>query len=201
MPARSYRLLRRILEPGHDSPVWTDTLSMRDPRPSEVLYELLEEIGAPRDLCGSFALLDRGLRRVLPFDAMSVFVPGDDRLVPVYGSCGGGVPGIGIAGRVAETGRPAFNRDPQAEGEEGGVFRSMLAVPLDDDRGFVGVMALYSRDAGGFEAADLGVLLWIRVELARALRRSLAAMRFAEELTRLAEALHEAAATPVKQTA
>jgi hypothetical protein len=49
----------------------------------------------------------------------------------------------------------------------------MLAVPLDDGAGAAGVLALFSCEAGVFEPADLGALLWIRTDLARAVRKAL----------------------------
>jgi hypothetical protein len=49
----------------------------------------------------------------------------------------------------------------------------MLAVPLDDGVELAGVLALYGADAGIFQPADLGVLLWIREDLARAVKHAL----------------------------
>ena len=161
---------------------------MRDPRPSIALYELLEEIGASSDLRGSVSALDLRLRRVLPYNVMAVFLPAANGLIPAYVSAEPGPTGLEMVKQVVETRRPAFSR-------------SMLAVPLDDDAGFVGVLTLYSSQPEVFEAVDLGVLLWIRAEMAQIVRRALAARDFAEELARMAEAIQEASEAAVKQTA
>ncbi len=173
---------------------------MRDPRPSAALYDLLEEVGASRDPLSAFSSLDRRLRLVLPYDAMALFTPGAERPMPAYASGPEGPPGVEIAAHVAQTRRPAFNCNPHAL-HRGEVYRAMLAVPLEDESGIIGVMALYSLKPGVFEAADLGVLLWIRAELARLLRGPLAAAAFAGELARMEEALSGAESVPVKQSA
>jgi diguanylate cyclase (GGDEF)-like protein len=154
---------------------------MRDNRPSAALYELLEEVGNSTGLDETLGVLDRSLRRLLPFDALAVFLPGEERLALAYVSggerradCEPEIPiGQAIAGQVAETRRPAFNRDPRLEPGVDGAFRSMMAVPLDDGADVAGVLALYSADAGTFQPADLGVLLWIREDLARAVKHAL----------------------------
>jgi len=71
----------------------------------------------------ALAVLDRRLSRLLPFDAMAVFLFRDDRLALAYGSAMGApavsgleIPvGQAIARRIAETRRPAFNLDPGVE--------------------------------------------------------------------------------------
>ncbi|MGD0499013.1 MAG: hypothetical protein ABSC23_11315 [Bryobacteraceae bacterium] len=133
---------------------------MRDNRPSAALYELLEEVGSSSRIDEMLSVLDRRLRGVLPFDALKIYLPGDSE-------------GGGDAEYVAHTGRPAFNRDPRLNAGAECVFRSMLAVPLDDAAGAAGVLALFSCEAGVFEPADLGALLWIRSDLARAVRKAL----------------------------
>lgn len=153
---------------------------MRNNRPSAALYELLEEMGGSSGLEQALATLDRRLRRLLPFEALAVFLFSEDRLALAYGSgiqppaAAEEIPvGQAIAGRVAETRRPAFNLDPRPEAGPDGRFRAMIAVPLDDGAELAGVLALYSADAGVFQPADLGVLLWIREDLARAVKHAL----------------------------
>jgi diguanylate cyclase (GGDEF)-like protein len=147
---------------------------MRDNRPSAALYELLEKVGGSNGLAESLAVLDGSLRHLLPFDALAVFLPGEERLTLAYVSGGQRIPlGESIAGQVAETRRPAFNSDPRLKPGPEGEFRSMIAVPLDDGADLAAVLALYSADAGTFEPADLGVLLWIREDLARAVKHAL----------------------------
>jgi diguanylate cyclase (GGDEF)-like protein len=154
---------------------------MRNNRPSAALYELLEEIGGAASLEQALAVVDRRLRRLLPFEAMAVFLLRDSRLALAYisGQESGAAfepdtpVGQTIAGQVAQTRHPAFNLDPGREAGAKGPFRSMLAVPLDDGAELAGVLALYSADAGVFVPADLGVLLWIREDLTRAVKHAL----------------------------
>jgi diguanylate cyclase (GGDEF)-like protein len=154
---------------------------MRNVRPSAALYELLEKIGGSSGLADTIGVLDHSLRQLLPFDALAIFLPGEERLKLAYLSggdesadCEPRIPiGRAIAGQVAETRRPAFNRDPRPEPGLEGEFRSMIAVPLDDGADVAGVLALYSVDACTFQPADLGVLLWIREDLSRAVKHAM----------------------------
>lgn len=147
---------------------------MPDIRPSAALYDLFQEIGESDGLEPTLAMLDRRLRRLLPFDAMSVSLPRGGRLAPVYASGGASLPAA-VPGQVAQTRRPALNRDPGPADGPGrdARFRSALAIPLDDGAELVGVLALYGVEAEVFQPADLGVLLWIRAELARAVKHAL----------------------------
>jgi diguanylate cyclase (GGDEF)-like protein len=153
---------------------------MRNNQPSAALYELLADLGACGRLDATLALLDSRLRRLLPLDAMVVFLPQLNGLQPVYVSPSaaglGYFPGAGaapaFAGAVAATRRPAFNRDPsqQANGTQ---YRSVLAIPLDDGSELAAVLALYSTERGAFLPGDLGVLLWIKADLARVIKHDL----------------------------
>ena len=153
---------------------------MRDNRPSAALYQLLVDLSACECLDAALALLDCRLRRLLPFEAMAVFLPDSHGLWPVYESSPAAVPGNltgagpaqAMAGAVAATRRPAFNRDLAGEAG-GGVYRSVLAVPIEDGPELAAVLALYSAEHGAFLPEDLGVLLWIRADLARAIKHSL----------------------------
>ena len=167
---------------------------MRNNRPSAALYELLAKVGGSNGLAETLDVLEQSLRQVLPFDALAVFLPSEGRLTLVYASGGGAcIPmGHAIAGQVAETRRPAFNCDPRQAPGLAGEFRSMLAVPLDDGAEVMGVLALYSAEAGTFQPDDLGVLLWIREDLARAVKRA----RPREDLDRLAAAVAGESACP-----
>jgi diguanylate cyclase (GGDEF)-like protein len=154
---------------------------VRNNRPSAALYELLEEVGGSTGLVETLDVLDHGLRRLFPFDELAVFLPGPERLTLAYVSGAerradfeAGIPiGQAIVGQVSETHRPAFNRDPRLKPALDGEFRSMIAVPLEDGADVAGVLALYSAEVCTFQPADLGVLLWIREDLARAVKHAL----------------------------
>ncbi len=135
---------------------------MRDNRPSAALCTLLEEVGRAADLGELLWTLDRRLGALLAFDAIRIFRPGESDAA-------------GEIRRVAGTRRPAFNRDPRRLPPPAPVYRSMLAAPLEDGDGVVGVLALYSLRAAAFSPEDLGAVLWIRAELARAIRKAMRA--------------------------
>jgi GGDEF domain-containing protein len=156
-------------------------------RPSAAFCRLLEEVGRASGLEETCSTLDRRLHELLPFHAMAVFLPSDGSLRPVYTSPGmllpAGSPGPAAGGDnavpVDATRRPAFPGEPQpAPAEPAAVesYGSMLAVPLDDGAEVVGVLSLYNQEQNLFSAQDLGVLLWIREDLARALRHALGAV-------------------------
>ena len=146
---------------------------MRNNRTSAALYELLEKVGGSNGLDETLDVLEQSLRRLLPFDALAVFLPGEERLTLAYMSGERRAPaGDAIAGQVAETRRPAFNRDPCPAPGADGEYRSMIAVPLDDGADVAGVLALYSAEVRTFQPDDLGVLLWIREDLARAVKHA-----------------------------
>lgn len=153
---------------------------MRNNRPSAALYELLEKVGGSSGLEETLGVLESSLRQVLSFDALAVYLPGEEKLKLAYVSGERGTlgsqqypAGRAIAGQVAETRRPAFNRDPRAQPGSEGEFRSMIAVPLDDGSDLAGVLALYSAEISPFQPEDLGALLWIREDLARAVKHAL----------------------------
>jgi GGDEF domain-containing protein len=123
---------------------------MRDNRPSAGLYELLEEVGASNGVEETLSSLDRNLRRLLPFDAMSVYLLREDRLRPAYRSSAA-----------------------DAAGERPSTYKSSLSVPLDDGADLIGMLALYSAESGAFHPTDLGVLLWLREDLSHALKNAI----------------------------
>ncbi len=152
---------------------------MRENQPSAVVYELLADLGACVGLDATLALLDSGLRRLLPFDAMVVFLPRQDGLFPAYtspsahGSCHPRKNGAAaLAGTIAAMRRPVFHSN-SAQESGGEPYRSVLAVPLDDGPELAAVLALYALEHGVFQPEDLGVLLWMRADLARAIRHAL----------------------------
>jgi GAF domain-containing protein len=139
---------------------------MRDNRPSAALCTLLEEVGRAADLRELLCALERRLGALLAFDAIRIYRPGESDAA-------------GEIRRGAGASRPAFSRDPRRLPPPAPVFRSMLAAPLEDGDGVVGVLALYSVRAAAFSPEDLGALLWIRADLTRAIRKAMRAEEWA----------------------
>ena len=135
---------------------------MRDNRPSPAVYELLEEVGRAADTRELLCTLGERLGAVLAFDALRVYRPSDS--APV-----------GEIRRAGETRRPVFSRGARTGSPASPGFRSMLAAPLEDGEGVAGVLAIYSFEAAAFSPEDLGAVLWIRADLARALRKAMRA--------------------------
>ncbi|MCC7534646.1 MAG: GAF domain-containing protein, partial [Deltaproteobacteria bacterium] len=90
-------------------------------------------------------------------------------------------PGRGLAGRVAESGEIVLRDDVRADQgffagideQTGYRTRSMLAVPVKDDRGGVcGVLQVLHRRAGAFDARDRKLIVELAAQVAEALART-----------------------------
>ncbi len=167
----------------------TDFLSLIAAAREEVqmLFELAHDLGASLSLSETLSVLAVRLKRMIPYDAIAVYVRRDDRLQPEYvkgevlrTSCPQVVPvGQGLSGWVAETRRPVLNAptsgrslawgDPS--GDQG--LSSALAVPLEGVSGVVGVLALYRRDADAFTRDHLRLLLAISPKIALSIENAL----------------------------
>jgi putative nucleotidyltransferase with HDIG domain len=123
------------------------------------------------------------LRATLPFDSAAVFALDGERLLPKF-TWGRDSPalgtlrvpvGRGLAGWVAENRIPLLNGNPATEaGWPGGpppgfAARSALAVPLENEKGVCGVLALYSEQRDAFQGGHLRVCASLRARLAYAL--------------------------------
>ena len=150
------------------------------------LYELCQTLGNSLRLDETLSLLSIRLKRMIPFDAMAVYVRGEDRLVPEF-VCGDDfrlfaslrIPlGEGVSGWVAENGKPMLNGNPSVEPgylndpTKFSTLRSALAVPLEGSSGVLGVLTLYDADADAFTADHLRVLLAISSKVALAVENA-----------------------------
>ena len=121
---------------------------------AQTLYELTGEPGNSLNLHETLAVLDSRLRRLIPYDAMAVYVCRQDRLIPRYVSGENmrlfsalRIPvGQGLSGWVAATGKPLINGNPSVEPgylndlSKFSSLRSALAVPLENAAGITGVL-------------------------------------------------------------
>jgi len=143
----------------------------------QALCESSQNLGNSLNLHESLSVLDSRLRRLIPYDAIAVYVREGDQLTPKYVSGESmrhfstlQVPvGQGISGWVAQTGEPIVNGNPT--GEPGGLndpackLRSALAIPLGNAAGTTGVLILYHLDHDAFTKDHVRVLLELKSKL------------------------------------
>ncbi len=143
---------------------------------AHALYELTQDLGNSLNLHETLSVLDSRLQRLIPYDAIAVYVRRDEVLIPQYVNgenfrlfASLRIPvGQGLAGWVAETGKPIVNGNPSVEPgylndpAKFSTLRSALAVPLENAIGVTGVLALYHLGADAFTNDHLRVLLAVR---------------------------------------
>ncbi len=130
-----------------------------------------------------FQVLRESLRKMVPYDVMAVYVRREQRLIPegldgeayrLFASLE--IPlGMGLSGWVAENGKPIINGNPSVEPgylndpTKFSTLRSALAVPLEVQRGIIGVLSVYRREKDAFAPEHLKMLNAFALTLARAL--------------------------------
>ena len=143
---------------------------------AQALYELIGEPGHSLNLPDTLAVLDSRLRRLIPYDAIAVYVREEERLVARYASGENmrlfsalRIPvGQGLSGWVAATGKPIINGNPSVEPgylndpSKFSTLRSALAIPLENAAGVTGVLALYHLRSDAFNSDHLRVLLALK---------------------------------------
>src|SRR5579871_2546907 len=131
---------------------------------AQTLFELSQDLGASLSLDETLSVFSIKLRRLVPYDAIAIFVHRDNELVPEYvngdnfrmlGSLR--IPqGQGISGWVAQNRKPLINGNPSVEPgyvEDAGkssTLLSALAIPLEGVEGVVGVLTLYNAEKDFF---------------------------------------------------
>jgi diguanylate cyclase (GGDEF)-like protein len=139
---------------------------------AQMLYELTQDLGNTLSLHDTLSLLDNRLQRLIPYDAIAVYVVQQEHLVPQYVNGDNfrlfsslRIPvGQGLSGWVAQTGQPIVNGNPSVEPgylDNPAMFsnlRSALAVRMENAAGVIGVLALYSLGSDAFTEDHLRVL-------------------------------------------
>ena len=134
-----------------------------------MLYELTQDLGNSLNLHETLSVLDSRLRRLIPYDAIAVYVRQEDRLVPQYVNGENmrlfstlRIPvGQGLSGWVADAGKPIINGNPSVEPgylndpSRFSTLRSALAIPLENAVGVTGVLTLYHLGIDAF-TKDMG---------------------------------------------
>jgi diguanylate cyclase (GGDEF)-like protein/putative nucleotidyltransferase with HDIG domain len=154
---------------------------------AQMLYELTQDLGNSLNLHETLSVLDSRLRRLIPYDAIAVYVRQVDVLVPQYVNGENmrlfsalRIPvGQGLSGWVAGTGKPIINGNPSVEPgylndpSKFSTLRSALAIPLENAVGITGVLALYHLGSDAFTKDHLRVLLALKPKVSLTIENAL----------------------------
>ncbi|MGA2269755.1 MAG: HD domain-containing phosphohydrolase [Bryobacteraceae bacterium] len=189
---RNYRLSKRTAIPNGKAPaagLEAGMSEMHQPeflasiaaarQEAQMLYELTQELGNSLNLHETLSVLDSRLHRLVPYDAIAVYVRKDGRLIPQYVSGENArvfsalqIPvGQGLSGWVAETAEPIVSGNPSVEfgylndPTKFTTLRSALAIPLENAVGLTGVLTLYHLGKDAFTRDHLRVLLALKPKL------------------------------------
>jgi len=151
------------------------------------LYELTQDLGNSLSLNETLSLLSIRLKRMIPYDALAIYVLNNDVLRPEYVT-GENVRlfssleiplGQGLSGWVAENRKPIINGNPSVEPGYMNdptritTMRSALAVPLVGLSGTVSVLTLYHSERDAFTKDHLRILMAVASKLALAVENAL----------------------------
>jgi diguanylate cyclase (GGDEF)-like protein/putative nucleotidyltransferase with HDIG domain len=142
---------------------------------AQALFELAQNLGNSLSLTETLSVMAARLRRLVPFDALAIYVVRDNVLKPEYVTgtdfqlfSSLEIPiGQGLSGWVVENRKPIVNGNPSVEPgylndpTKFSRLRSALAVPLEGSESTIGVIALYHADTDAFSRDQLRVLLAI----------------------------------------
>lgn len=147
---------------------------------AHALFELAQTLGNSLSLDETLSVLSVRLKRVVPFDAMAVYLRRDNRLLPEFVNGDNfrlfaslEIPiGQGLSGWVAENGKPIVNGNPSVEPgylndpAKFSTLRAALAVPLAGvDGRVIGVLALYHGERDIYTKDHLRILLAVSSKL------------------------------------
>ena len=152
-----------------------------------LLFELTRELGNSLSIDETLSVVAARLKRMIPYDAIAVYVVSDGVLKPQYVNgedfrlfSSLEIPvGQGLSGWVAENRKPILNGNPSVEPgylNDPGKFsllRSAVAVPLDGLNGTVGVLTLYRSAKDAFSKDNLRILLAISSKVSLSIENAL----------------------------
>jgi len=151
------------------------------------LFELAQDLGNSLSLNETLSLVAIRVKRLIPYDTLTIYAPRGDVLRPEYVTgdqsrlfSGLEIPfGQGVSGWVAENRKAVINGNPAVEpgylkDETSFVaMRSALSVPLEGLTGTVSVMTLYHSERDAFTQDNLRILLAIAPKIALAIENAL----------------------------
>jgi putative nucleotidyltransferase with HDIG domain len=171
--------------PGQEATFLSSIAAAR--QEAQTLFELSQDLGASLSLRETLSVFSEKLRRLVPYDAIAIYVRRGDELVPEYVSGDNyrlfaslRIPiGQGLSGWVAQNKKPIINGNPSVEPgylndpTKFSTLRSALAIPLEGLNGVVGVLALYHAEKDAFTSDHLRILLAICSKMALAIENAL----------------------------
>lgn len=154
---------------------------------AQIMFELSQDLGVSLSLSETLSVLSMRLRRMIPYDAIAIFVNRNGWLLPELVS-GDNFRllsalkirvGEGLCGWVAENSKPIVNGNPQVEAgytvdpNKHSQLQSALVVPLEGVNGVVGVLAMYQAVRDAFTSDHLRILLAVASKVALSVENAL----------------------------
>ena len=153
----------------------------------QVLFELAQDIGNSLSLTETLSLVAMRLKKMIPYESLTIFVPRGETLFPEYVTGENfrlfsslNIPiGQGLSGWVAEHQKPILNGNPAVEPgylndeTKFTTMRSALSVPLSGVEGLVSVLTVYHSERDAFTNDHLRILLAIGPKVALAIENAL----------------------------
>ena len=154
---------------------------------AQELFELAKDLGNSLSLNETLWVISARVRRMVPFDALSISLLRDGKLWPEFATGDHATVlqtltsdlGEGLAGQVADTRQPMLNASPSMEPGyaracgPNPLLRSALSVPLEGMESVVGVLTLFSAEPESFSKDQLRVLLAISSKVAASIENAL----------------------------
>lgn len=154
---------------------------------AQTLFELSQDLGGSLSLDETLSVFSVKLRRLVPYDAIAIYIRRGNELVPEHVSGDNHrlfsslrIPiGDGLSGWVAQNKKAIINGNPSVEPgylndpTKFSTLRSALAIPLDGLEGVVGVLALYKADPDAFTSDHLRILQAISLKMGLAIENAL----------------------------
>jgi diguanylate cyclase (GGDEF)-like protein/putative nucleotidyltransferase with HDIG domain len=153
----------------------------------QAVFELTNELGSSLQVDETLSFLDVRLKRIIPYDAIAVYVVREGYLIPEFVNGDNSrlfaaleIPvGEGLSGWVAQNNMSIVNGNPSVEpgylhgSASFSTLRSALAVPLEGATGVVGVLAIYHREKDAFTKDQLRVVQAISHKVAMSIENAL----------------------------
>jgi diguanylate cyclase (GGDEF)-like protein/putative nucleotidyltransferase with HDIG domain len=153
----------------------------------QMLFEMSRDLGNSLSLNETLSVLAMRLKRIVPHDAIAIYIQRGRKLIPEYVSGDDfrlfsslEIPvGQGLSGWVAANRKAIVNGNPSVEPGYLGdpsrfsTLRSALAVPLEGLNGVVGVLTLYHAAKDAFNNDHLRVLLALSSKVSLSIENAL----------------------------
>ena len=153
----------------------------------QLLFELTQDLGNSLSLDETLSVVTIRLKKIVPYDAIAVYICRGDRLVPHYVNGENyrlfsslEIPlGEGLSGWAAANRKSILNGNPSVESgylrdpAKFSTLRSALAVPLEGVNGVIGCLTLYRAERDAFSRDHLRILLAISSKVSMAIENAL----------------------------